>query len=304
MRFGFFAAFVLAAAVLVLWSGTAGASPTVRPQPEAKKHPTIQVGALDPKYNPILDMDFEVSLDLGLITGYHIESQNDSGARGGVSGIFPLWPDLGLYVNAGVSADTWNGKSGLGVTLGAAMYGEYGLDCGLMWDWLSPDTGVSLYQIRLFAQTGFTETDRIGIRLNIPMNKDTFTSYPTTIEWEFEPVFVGGLYWQHSWLDEIATEGGLYYAGGNVSSAMFSLAAMYVVNERVNFRFSAFGDFSGKDLDIGLFVTFRIGPGAVVKPAYESLRYYHMGTSSHGNFKMKTPYGALAPAWDPSLYWN
>ncbi len=294
-----------AALAVVSWSAVAWASlePSRKDGKKESVRPPSKVEVFNREYNPIPDQDFEVRLDVGVIGGNHIGSDFDMGFRGGAEGVFPLADDIGLYGLTGVSVANWNGRTSMGLSLGAGCYGLGGFDTGLVFDWFHPDGSVNIYQVRAFFQTAFTPTDRFGLRMNVPIGKDTYDAGPYGIAWNFELAWTGGLFWQHSWLDEFASEVGFAWAGGDVDTALCKMALVYHYNEQMNFRLSAYTDFDGDEQEVALYVELKLGPGAVRKTAFDRMRFYYGGLPSYESVIMNIPYNKHAPEWDANTYW-
>ena len=253
---------------------------TAAPTPRSADAPNA---VFNKKYNPVPDQETEITLDVGLIMGGHIGADMSEGFRGGFTGIFPIATDLGVYGHLGASISSLNSHMGIGVSLGAGMYGLEGMDVGVLVDYFHPDEGISLYQTRVFIQSAFTPVDRLGMRAAFAMGKDRYDWGPSLVPWNFELASYVGIFWQHSWYDEFASEIGLYYVGGDVNSGMVSANLLYYYNENVNFRFSAMSDFNGNEFDIGFFVEIKFGPGAKRKTSFDKMRFFSAATASHQN---------------------
>lgn len=300
-------AFVAAFFAVCLFASSAFAQPEQPTESETVPAASTQkskVDLLNPEYNPIPDQDLEVKFNVGLIGGSHIGTHYDTGFRGTAEGIFSLDPTIGLYGLLGGSVSGINGRTSIGADIGVGVYGFNGFDTGLLVDWFLPEGSVNLYQLRAFFQTGVSPTDRIGVRFTIPLGKDTYNGGPFMVDWNFELVSWGGAFWQHSWFDELATEFGLYWAGGDVDEIIMSATLLYYYNERMNFRFTTTGDFSGDDIDLGIYLEVKVGPGSVRKPAYDYLRFFNGGVASYGPCILNIPYNKYAPAWDGAKYWE
>ena len=262
-----------------------------------------QYRLFNPDFNQMPEQEFEIRIDLGLCSGNHIGGDFDTGVRFSAEGIFPIAADIGVFGNLGISSSMLDSKSSLGFTAGTQFYGYSGFDTGMMFDWFHPDDGVNIYQVRLFAQSAWSATDRLGVRLALPLGKAIFDGGPYGIEWNFELAFYSGAYWQHSWIDELSSELGFYWVAGDVDEIMYSACVVYYFNEHFNFLLSSNGQFSGDDMDIGLYIEFKIGPGAARKTTFDRLRFYHLGVSSYGSAILNIPNNKYAPEWNARQYW-